>query len=985
MATDVEQLVLQMSADLRQFQKGMLDAAGQADKAAARVEQRFQRMNQQITRDFQNFQSTVRDAIAAIGLGVVVRDVGELADTWRKVANTLSLAGIEAKDLAAVQSQIAQIAVDTRTDLESTAQLFARMFRSSGDLHANMEKVLAATRLVNEALAGADQSERAAATVQLGQALGSGRLQGDELKSILENSRPLAEAIAKEFNTSIGNLRNLGKQGALESERVFNAILGAAPEIEAAFARTSSTIGEAFTNLKTRAAEFVGTNGETSKSVASFTALIQHVANDFEGLASAAILTASVIGGTFAGVAMAQAIKAILDFVNAMSIAELRMVRLKELSTFLGGPLGVGLAIAGGAMAYLATQTDLFASASERAQQAQDSLYRALTLIQGLVPATQANAEHTESGATATEHAAKATAEHADKLHDAADATGDLESLTKRATDRLNELGTASGTAADHLTVQERAARGLAAAELVRARATIAAAIADQQSLIAITQRDQALRHLQQNFSGTEPIGTPEQEARRREAIRKRQAAADAQDAATIRDARAGLPVLQDALTAINSGTLAPTGPATRAAGPRTPTSNTATGAGGGGPTLQELRESAQLALARLNHETLRAHILEDELDIEKRTDAFVKAGLSRTAARAEAERDVLRERAAQTAEQRRSLEISRLQDESDLARARGLVAVSDALQDELEIRRRIQAAIDQGADPDQAARDAREFVASMRAAADEQRKTQLATRDLTNEQELARARGDTRSEESLQRQLDVQQRITDLRALGFDPETATRQAEAEVEALRKADLQGKFRQWFGDGIEAAMSGNVGDFIEQTLRDRATRALRDSINAIADQLFAVFQRAIAGNGQGGGSAGGIIGALSSLFGGGGGRGGGGGGFVDLLPIPPSFGGSFASGGEVTPGKWYNVGERGPETFVPKVPGFILPNDFQMGGGSPSYVDSRQFNIVGASTAEMAQLRAELDADFKSRKAQFVSMFREFARRPRVLG
>jgi hypothetical protein len=41
----------------------------------------------------------------------------------------------------------------------------------------------------------------------------------------------------------------------------------------------------------------------------------------------------------------------------------------------------------------------------------------------------------------------------------------------------------------------------------------------------------------------------------------------------------------------------------------------------------------------------------------------------------------------------------------------------------------------------------------------------------------------------------------------------------------------------------------------------------------------------------------------------------------------TFGGGLADGGPVMPGKYYTVGEQGPETFVPTVPGRIVPRDF----------------------------------------------------------
>jgi hypothetical protein len=54
----------------------------------------------------------------------------------------------------------------------------------------------------------------------------------------------------------------------------------------------------------------------------------------------------------------------------------------------------------------------------------------------------------------------------------------------------------------------------------------------------------------------------------------------------------------------------------------------------------------------------------------------------------------------------------------------------------------------------------------------------------------------------------------------------------------------------------------------------------------------------------------------------GGAGGAGGGLASLLG---SFGGGQERGGDVTPGKWYVVGEKRPEVFVPHTSGTILPS------------------------------------------------------------
>ena len=59
---------------------------------------------------------------------------------------------------------------------------------------------------------------------QFTQGMASGRLQGEELRSILENMPPLAKALAEVMDTNIGNLRQLGKQGKITIDEMAQAL-----------------------------------------------------------------------------------------------------------------------------------------------------------------------------------------------------------------------------------------------------------------------------------------------------------------------------------------------------------------------------------------------------------------------------------------------------------------------------------------------------------------------------------------------------------------------------------------------------------------------------------------------------------------------------------------------------------------------------------------------------------------------------------------
>lgn len=106
------------------------------------------------------------------------------------------------------------------------------------------------------------------------------------------------------------------------------------------------------------------------------------------------------------------------------------------------------------------------------------------------------------------------------------------------------------------------------------------------------------------------------------------------------------------------------------------------------------------------------------------------------------------------------------------------------------------------------------------------------------------------------------------------------------------------------------------------------------------------------------------GPLKDLFGAGGGlfggaSSGGGGGLLSGL-FGGLFGGARASGGPVSSGKTYLVGEKGPELFSPSFAGKITPNNKLGGGGEPVRIE--MVNPVVSATDDgriLMQVRAEI--------------------------
>ena len=104
-------------------------------------------------------------------------------------------------------------------------------------------------------IGGASTAEAQSTILQLGQALGSGFLMGDELNSLNENAQPLMQKIAEYFGKDIGELKEMGSERELKSEDIMRAILSAGSAMDAEFAKMPTTIGQSLqqiTNLWNR-------------------------------------------------------------------------------------------------------------------------------------------------------------------------------------------------------------------------------------------------------------------------------------------------------------------------------------------------------------------------------------------------------------------------------------------------------------------------------------------------------------------------------------------------------------------------------------------------------------------------------------------------------------------------------------------------------------------------------------------------------------
>lgn len=251
MAESLGSAVLTVSVDNTQFNAGLNAARGSADKAASQITQSFGGIT--------NALKSLAGVAGIVGIGALTQQLIATGQESQKAQIQLrSLAGAYGESNAAAEAAVRIQKVLGISSVDATqgfAQLFAAL-RGTGIGLKQLEVLFVG--ISNAArLSGAGTQEAQAALLQLKQGLASGVLQGDELRSVLEQLPAFAKAIADQLQTNVGNLRKLGSEGKITSEIVFNA----AKQLASATVpgRTElENLGIAFENVKAQAAAALG-------------------------------------------------------------------------------------------------------------------------------------------------------------------------------------------------------------------------------------------------------------------------------------------------------------------------------------------------------------------------------------------------------------------------------------------------------------------------------------------------------------------------------------------------------------------------------------------------------------------------------------------------------------------------------------------------------------------------------------------------------
>lgn len=193
-------------------------------------------------------------AVASVGKAVktVTSDIIEMGNQWGRTTAMLKNAVGDAGDYQGSLETSLEYANKVGVTTDDFIQSASRLRTLAPEVVTNYDDAAKFTRLLdmNMVSTGASTQEASSAMRQITQALGKGIVNGDELNSIMENSPQIARMLAKHLDTSVGELKQLGKEGKISGQALYDTVLENADAIEKQFATMPVTADRAWNSIK---------------------------------------------------------------------------------------------------------------------------------------------------------------------------------------------------------------------------------------------------------------------------------------------------------------------------------------------------------------------------------------------------------------------------------------------------------------------------------------------------------------------------------------------------------------------------------------------------------------------------------------------------------------------------------------------------------------------------------------------------------------
>lgn len=181
-------------------------------------------------------------AFAGFGVGLL-----QTADQYGQLAAQIKLSTSSAEEAIRVQQQLYANSQATGSSYAANVAAYAKLGLSLREVGVASQTIVNLVDLVNKSLSinGSNAAMAASFQLQFAQAMGSGVLQGDEFRAMMESNGYFAGQLAKSLDTNIAGLRKMSSEGKLTTDVLLNAFEKLGDQINQDYAKLPTTASAA--------------------------------------------------------------------------------------------------------------------------------------------------------------------------------------------------------------------------------------------------------------------------------------------------------------------------------------------------------------------------------------------------------------------------------------------------------------------------------------------------------------------------------------------------------------------------------------------------------------------------------------------------------------------------------------------------------------------------------------------------------------------
>lgn len=226
----------------------------------------------------------IAPAAGALGVVSLLVQMGlaavDTSDKLTQLKSRISLATEGTADFSKEFDNLLRIANESRTSIQDVGTLYSRLIPVVDKLGGSTLEAAAITESFSKLLliGGSNTREASAAIVQFSQALGKGKLDGDEFRSIAEATPEVLRILEDSLGKTRGELFEMSKEGKLTADILGNVLINSLESLDAKLLGVPLTVGQSVQLIKNNLVETVKIFEEGTGSIGKLSDVFKDIA-----------------------------------------------------------------------------------------------------------------------------------------------------------------------------------------------------------------------------------------------------------------------------------------------------------------------------------------------------------------------------------------------------------------------------------------------------------------------------------------------------------------------------------------------------------------------------------------------------------------------------------------------------------------------------------------------------------------------------------